>query len=96
MRHRRPVILERIVFGSALLLAAIILFFLGRKAIESRPSPQQAVQLGDSKVVPLPPLDTVRGSGTREGVLNLPPLKVAGVGGGRRAKSAEPPAPPKR
>lgn len=96
MRHKRPVFFERFVFGTALVLAAILLFFIGQKALDGRsPAAKAAGAGGDSKVVPLPPLDTVRGSGTRDGVLNLPPLKVAGVGGGRRGKSAEPPSPPR-
>lgn len=92
MRHKRPVFFERFVFGTALLLAGILLFFAGQRYLDSR-APARSAAAQDPKVIP-PELDTVRGSGTREGVLNLPPLKVAGVGGGRR-KASEPPAPPK-
>lgn len=95
MRHKRPPAFERLVFGTAFVLAAIVLFYTGRRALKSW-SGEAAPPLGAVAaefVPPLPVGSAIERSGARDGVLNLPPLKVAGVGGGRRRKASEPPPP---
>jgi hypothetical protein len=88
---KRASTLEKAVYGAALVLAAIVLFFAGRRTLLKPASLEPVARSEEPAAVSVPDSGGIRRSGTHEAVLDLPPLKVAGVGGKRRKAAAPPP-----
>ena len=82
---------------AALLLAAAAALYAARRGKQAAPAAVTGVELPATVKITAaaaaPPAQTIERTGTREAVLNLPPLKVAGVAGRGRRKTVEPPAP---
>jgi len=87
-RDRHP-LLEWGVFGAALALAAILVFYgvRGCRGRKTAPVPSAgAVRAGLLQPQPPVPVEVRRGSFMESGVSSIPPVRLSSLGGGQRRR----------